>query len=989
MSFRQTCPSCMELQSSLDDFHDKLSTQSYDLQKAQSTIAKLISEKVSLENKLSLSKASLETHDEEQTILLQTKVDNLIADLIERDNTLSTAKQIIKKLNHESEEYARTISELNSQVAEAKTKSKQFEALYLENVKGFQEIEVLKKTEQRIKAENFKLKEQIDVMKEESAKDIADLENMIKHLITEKGTLEELIGELEIKLGEIDKANGQRENLYQDTQNRIKELEEEIERKNFEIKQQAEDWKTQKEQTEIEVNHMRRAAENMIRQLRSMVGADVKIPELGEKINQKIVFSKNSGKKDPQVQNQNSQAHTDIYKMNSEEMNGRSLEREMKLLKFLSKLVKSEGKHFANEFENLEKKLSLSRAETEKWIMRNEELEIILNSHLETEVKLFDIISKLKKTIIVKNQHLGQIEQSFADLLGILHMTIENFEALRLNTKIESNNLSQTSENLESAIADWKSQIDMFKTKIEDAMVQNEKLFNDNSAWNKVVVKKNQELLSINDELESFQKISKKLEEELDTTNNEIANLQKYNKQLEEELEKFNKQEAKLISSFGADSVEKAIEIFMNIQENCKDALNQLAHNEAEKKEFIGRVSKLQSEIENLNELVRNKEKSILEIKIASKNAENDFLCRFNEIEALINRKEEIEKDLKEENQRIKKELEIYSEIHSKEMEEITMKKEAEIKKLWKELEEAKIAQTKTLNDKSEIDDLKSQIEELKLKIKEREKYIELLQKTQQQIDQKILSPHNNVSKTIKFEENTRDENSFINGLLRSIKEKNDQILDLERELRRSESQNNLKSQVLDLETIIELLSKKMLDMLGKRIQLPRIESLNPNVKKWITPLFHHLEEIRNLGNFYNVEKGYSELVDVLKELHPAISWESVNSALRREEGIEILIRLLVDTLKSNAKHIKDARGSCKEIICDTISHIEETEKNTNQISNTGDEILSTLSNIDSEVLQREMVDKVVKMLQRLIKRLLEGFKFEREKLLQALSYVK
>lgn len=147
------------------------------------------------------------------------------------------------------------------------------------------------------------------------------------------------------------------------------------------------------------------------------------------------------------------------------------------------------------------------------------------------------------------------------------------------------------------------------------------------------------------------------------TINSELENAQNYIKELRADIDRYKDLENSILDVCKIESLESLPEIFIRIQDDCRDSWSQLSCYENDKANLMINIETLQDEIENMSKDIRNKETFIKEFKTAAENSENDHEKEINELKIQLKKKEFIERELKEEINKLE-------DIYNKEIEE-------------------------------------------------------------------------------------------------------------------------------------------------------------------------------------------------------------------------------------------------------------------------------------------------------------------------------
>ena len=204
-----------------------------------------------------------------KSIKLQKNQDNYLDDLQIKQNKIEKAQVFIKKLNEECERLSRELNKAEEQIDLFKKENRGSEKTWIDVKKKIQEYETMKKLEERLRDENYALKEKLAEVTEINYTEVNSLNNALETLIFEKKSLENDMEELGEKLNEIDVMNKERMNMYVNACEKINELEEIIRSKDQDIQKKEEEYRIKDENREFDMQQMKRHAENLIKSLQS------------------------------------------------------------------------------------------------------------------------------------------------------------------------------------------------------------------------------------------------------------------------------------------------------------------------------------------------------------------------------------------------------------------------------------------------------------------------------------------------------------------------------------------------------------------------------------------------------------------------------------------------------------------------------------------------------------------------------------------------
>jgi chromosome segregation ATPase len=327
-------------------------------------------------------------------------------EVLKKNAALEKAQGIIKKLNIECEKLAKDLERTEIENESLKKENRQLNKTKTGVDKKRSDIEIMKKTEERLREEISSLKNKLTSSIDQYEIQINHLNGLLTQQSQEKNNLEITLEELEQKLNEIDLINRRRLEEFSSSCSKIQELEDILKKKDQNIEKMAADIERIVNNKDQEFQHLKRQAENMIRHLNTSQN------------------TAKPGKSDKKI--------NEINQTNLEDQLQDSLLREEKLKNLLNDLVNKEGKMLKDLFSNFNKNTANSRAEAERWIMRNEELEQRLLESTDKNLKMLGIIKDLQKMINFKNMQFEEFRKTSENNMKEL-LSKNDFLQLELN----------------------------------------------------------------------------------------------------------------------------------------------------------------------------------------------------------------------------------------------------------------------------------------------------------------------------------------------------------------------------------------------------------------------------------------------------------------------------------------------------------------------------------------------------------------------------
>lgn len=378
-----------ELKQAHDQITDELSAQprseyeELDLEKEnfmrQVTYLQETQKKLELTNAELMRKLESESR---QVNKLHEYIEDYEEEVRKKSAALEKGQGIIKKLNIECEKLAKDLERVENENESLKKENRLLCKTKAGVDKKRSELETMKKTEERLREEISALKNKLGSVLDQHDVQINHLNCLLAQQSQEKNNLEITLEELEQKLSEIELINRKRIEEFNQSCVKIQELEEILKKKDENLQKVNEDIERIITNKDQEFQHLKRQAENMIRHLNSSQ-TTAKPTKVERKVNE-------------------------ISQTGLAEQLQEALVREGKLKNLIGDLINTEGKSLKEALNNFNKNTAACRAETERWIMRNEELEQRLTDSVEKNLKFIGMIKDLQKMINFKNQQFDE-----------------------------------------------------------------------------------------------------------------------------------------------------------------------------------------------------------------------------------------------------------------------------------------------------------------------------------------------------------------------------------------------------------------------------------------------------------------------------------------------------------------------------------------------------------------------------------------------------
>lgn len=410
-----------------------------------------------------------------QVIKLSGFIDEYEEEIRKKNSALDRAQNIIKKLNAECEKLAKDLERVTNENDGLKKENRNLVKTKTGVEKKRSDIEIMKKTEERLRDELSTLKNKYAQAMEQYENQVNQLNIVLLQQSQEKNNLELTLEELEQKLSEIDAINKKRVEEFTQACVRIQELEDQCKKKDEILQKLTDDLERTISNKDQEYQHLKKQAENMIRHLTSLTNA-----------------SKPNKPDKPELKN------SEIGKESLNEQLQEALNRENKLKSLVNNIINTEGQNLKNLLNNINKITTLSRAETERWIMRNEELEQRILELSEKNLRLNTCIKDLQKMLHFKNMQFDEYSKNADNCMKELQSKIDFLTQELSNTY---NLISQ--DILPNSQKTMYSNLGMTHEKIHDLRQENDQL--------------KEHIISSEEALDKMQMIIKSLEDEKDS----------------------------------------------------------------------------------------------------------------------------------------------------------------------------------------------------------------------------------------------------------------------------------------------------------------------------------------------------------------------------------------------------------------------------------------------------------------------------------------
>lgn len=282
----------------------------------------------------------------------------------DQQQSLNKSQITIASLTHECEN-------LHLQLSDVENTMCREEDLHIKSLS--QELKIMKKKYKDLKGKKWEQSENHDFT--------------IQNIIKEKLELETALEDLNKKFQELEKMSSIRVKDFYETYEKIQALEDVIEKKDKEMmgmKKMYEDFDIGRQ---LELESLKKSTQIFL--------GDAKNPKEA-----KIPFENHQ---------------TNLPKKNLKALVRDLVLQEALLRQGLYKIIDNETGKIGKVLRNMEDKVSGFRAEFEKWVMRNEELEQKLMMVEENNVSLIRVVQDLQKIIAIKDRQFDEVAKLYAE----------------------------------------------------------------------------------------------------------------------------------------------------------------------------------------------------------------------------------------------------------------------------------------------------------------------------------------------------------------------------------------------------------------------------------------------------------------------------------------------------------------------------------------------------------------------------------------------
>ena len=359
---------------------------------------------------------------------------------------LDRARALVKSLNEESESLAKMLHATESKERTAKKEHHSMERSFADLHKKLQEVEVMRKTEERLRQELSALKQEYRAFQEDKQDEIRDLHTSIDQILSEKNHLATGLTLLEDKISLIEQENQDRERAIQTYQQKAQHLEEELVQKQRDLQGVVQAAEIKDAERDAEIALYKRQAENVLRFYQNVQGSEGETGKKGtfatspiKKKTQMKLTTTGKKPKDEEAKETRDQKMV-VMPDNLLSQLEESLQRESTLKSELSRLISTEFVYLKERIANMEQLEVSFRPEIERWMLRNEEMEQRLLETAAKNAQLVRLLQDCQKTILIKNRQMADKQRLFESLtsdlqasIDFLHIELEHRDRLILD----------------------------------------------------------------------------------------------------------------------------------------------------------------------------------------------------------------------------------------------------------------------------------------------------------------------------------------------------------------------------------------------------------------------------------------------------------------------------------------------------------------------------------------------------------------------------
>ena len=317
---------------------------------------------------------------------------------------LRRAQTMIKRLNNESETLAEQLSISENLCDTLKHDAHQSEKLHREAQIQLQSLDCQRKTESRLRDELQSLKCALESVQSDSASEVQHLHSLVSSLTHENQSFQQQIIELENSIVALDGENKQCEAAGKLHEERISDLEQALAGKISEIAAVQREAEMREIEHEGEIAHIKRTAENALRAVQAEGSEERSSPmrQTSPLPNRRVSSVRRTKPDGSQTDREKTPTDRAAYLGQLEE----AIVREAGLKAAVLDIVAKASVFLTEKIHNLDCLEGMVRPETERWIMRSEELETMLADLGKRVFPLISLNKDLQKVVKLKNKQL-------------------------------------------------------------------------------------------------------------------------------------------------------------------------------------------------------------------------------------------------------------------------------------------------------------------------------------------------------------------------------------------------------------------------------------------------------------------------------------------------------------------------------------------------------------------------------------------------------
>ena len=602
-----------------------------------------------LELQKELKQAEMTISDlENQLKLSQSQYFDSKSELEPRENALKKAQFIIKQLNKEVEDLVLNLSETEKLAENYKKEANKHEKSAKDAQIQLNSLEILKKTELRLRDEIREYKDNLSNLKQETSEEISRLKEYINQLIGENREFQGHCEELDRNLGEMEAELKGKEEEGERYRQEVNEWREKVEGMSQEMREMGREMEIREEEHQAEIAHIKRTAENTIRSLHlsthlpdsdaknSLKASQMPLKRISNvKITSSSVSSSQitttAAKPPPLIEekpvistNSADKFTVDYWKNQLEE----AIHRENALKSGFEAILMKNGSFLKERVKNLEALECSFRPEIERWMMKSEEME----SHIhDLSVKLMRFMSinrDLQKMVLIKDRQIVEIRK----------IAKENRENIAKTEEILTEEVEFRGELLlDDVLPRFRQFITLHSSEVTKNQAEKHKNQTNSEKMNEKIANLTKKYEETGENLRKTEEILEKTHKELINREDDLNLIQKSLFSLDFSGKNSKKpSEMHRIDLFSPENSSRSVSNLLSKIENMQEIIE----NQSNEIEICRvKISDFSSEIEALNERKMALEREIIDLKTrfqSEKSLKDSFDLEKNALETLI-----------------------------------------------------------------------------------------------------------------------------------------------------------------------------------------------------------------------------------------------------------------------------------------------------------------------------------------------------------------